>query len=194
MVVATLISLILLSMVFAVICGPYILSGVPIERQKWQRELRQHRLQEGLRMGDFEHNISERKRQEKLRQDSWQRELEKHRLDEQLRMDNPELEMRGRQRQEKQRQENECLQEEQWQREEEERQRLGLYWAEPEPNEHCIGYNTRDYKARLLNTKPYNYNWLKPCEDIPITIHGSSIRTNHCEINQNVSPFTLLIE
>jgi len=62
-----------------------------------------------------------------------------------------------------------------------------VYWAEPEGNAHCSAYNTRYYRARLLNTVPYNYNWLKPCEEKPITIHNKSIRTTRCEINQDGS-------
>lgn len=76
----------------------------------------------------------------------------------------------------------------QWEREEEKRESLGLYWAEPEGSAHCSAYNTRDYKARLLNTLPYNYNWLKPCQEKPITIHDKSIRTTRCEIKVDVSP------
>lgn len=62
---------------------------------------------------------------------------------------------------------------------------LGLYWTEPKANAHCSAYNTRDYMARLLNTVPYNYNWLKACEEKPITIHNKSIRTTSCEIKDS---------
>jgi hypothetical protein len=126
----------------------------------------------------------------------WALELQKRRLDERLRVEKWEREFEDRQRREEEqwseRKERERLREEQWQREEEERQRLGLYWANPEPNARCTAYNTRDYRARLLNTLPYDYNWLKPCEEIPIVIHNRSMRTTRCEINLNVSPISII--
>jgi len=76
-----------------------------------------------------------------------------------------------------------------WQREEEARQRLGLHWDAPIADSHCTAHNTREYWARLLDTVPYNYNWLKPCEDIPIDIHGRSIKTTRCYISPYVRSF-----
>jgi len=87
----------------------------------------------------------------------------------------------------KARKERERLREEQWHREEEERQRLGLYWGNLEADAHCTAYNTRHYWARLLNTVPYQYNWLKPCQDIPIDIHGRSVKATTCEVKDDVS-------
>ncbi|KIM79069.1 hypothetical protein PILCRDRAFT_823917 [Piloderma croceum F 1598] len=127
-------------LVFLVFGRPYLQSSIARERANWDREL------------------NEKKRHERLRQEEWKKTQEKERL-----------------------------REEQWQREEEQRESLGLYWAEPEGNAHCSAYNTRDYMARLLNTVPYNYNWLKPCEEIPITIHNKSIRTTRCEIKSDSS-------
>lgn len=69
---------------------------------------------------------------------------------------------------------------------EEATQRLGLYWDTLIADSHCTTYNTREYWARLLNTGPYDYNWLRPCQDIPITIHGRSIKTSRCYINPSV--------
>jgi len=85
-----------------------------------------------------------------------------------------------------QKREQERLREDQWQYEEEERQSLGLHWDNPVADTHCTAHNTREYRARLLNTVPYTYNWLKPCQDIPIVIHGRSINTTRCYINPNV--------
>jgi hypothetical protein len=79
-----------------------------------------------------------------------------------------------------------------WQRKEEERQKLGLYWDAPVADSHCTAHNTREYWAWLLNTVPYNYNWLKPCEDIPIVIHGRSIKTTRCYINPYVSSLIII--
>jgi len=130
--------LLTISLIFFV---PYLQIGIAVERRKWERELRQHRLDEQSRM------------------EKWERQF-------------------------KQRQEQERLREEEWQREEEHRERLGLYWGMPEAMQ-CTAYNTRDYKARLMNTVPYRYNWLKPCEEIPIVIHNRSILTTRCETYQN---------
>jgi len=151
-----LVGFILLPMLFLIFWGPYLSSGVAIERHKWDLELTKRRLDEQQRVEKWERQFRERQHQERMRQEEWDK-----------------------------RQEQERLREEQWQREEEQRQRLGLYWGEPKANTHCTGYNTRDYRARLLNTVPYQYNWLKPCEEIPIVIHGRSIHTTRCEIKQD---------
>ena len=149
---------------FLIFLGPYLSSGVAIERHKWDLELTKRRLDEQQRVEKWECQFRERQHQERMRQEEWDK-----------------------------RQEQERLREEQWQREEEQRQRLGLYWGEPKANTHFTGYNTRDYRARLLNTVPYQYNWLKPCEEIPIVIHGRSIHTTRCEIKQDVSLFVPVI-
>jgi hypothetical protein len=122
------------------------------------------------------------KRTISLERRQWERELKEQRLKERERMKVWEDELRERQERERQR-------EEQWHREEEERQRLGLYWDNLEADAHCSGYRTRYYWARLLNTVPYQYNWLKPCRDIPIDIHGRSINATTCEIKDDVSLF-----
>ena len=125
--------LLILLFVLFTIWGPYIMSGVAIERLKWNQELRRRLAAEQSRI-----------KQERLRED-------------------------------------------QWHREEEERQRLGLHWDLPIADSHCTAYNTREYSARLLNTVPFEYNWLRPCEDMPIIINGRSIKTARCYINPDVS-------
>jgi hypothetical protein len=122
------------------------------------------------------------KRTLSLERRQWERELKEQRLKEQERIKIWEDELRERQERERQR-------EEQWHREEEGRQRLGLYWGNLEADAHCSGYRTRYYWARLLNTVPYQYNWLKPCQDIPINIHGRSIHATTCEVKDDVSLF-----
>jgi hypothetical protein len=66
---------------------------------------------------------------------------------------------------------------------------FGLHWDEPTRDPHCTAYNTREYSARLLNTLavPYAYNWTKACEDIPIVIHGRTMKTTRCDTNKSVS-------
>jgi len=130
-VVLLILPVILLFVLFT-IWGPYIMSGVAIERLKWNQELRRRLAAEQSRI-----------KQERLRED-------------------------------------------QWHREEEERQRLGLHWDLPIADSHCTAYNTREYSARLLNTVPFEYNWLRPCEDMPIVLNGRSIKTARCYINPDV--------
>ena len=177
--------------------GPYLCGGVIVERRRWEQEQEEHHLDEH---STWEHQFEEKQRQESARQYDWERELAASHLDEQLRMDRSERQLKKKQRQEKAKQDEwiereeqqrlrEHLREKQGLREEEERQRLGLYWADLEEDTRCTAYNTRDYKARLLNTVPYEYNRLRPCEEIPIVIHGRSIRTTRCEIDQDVSYF-----
>ena len=176
----------------------YVLRGVTNEQQKWERELRRRRVAEQLRIDDWEQQLKARHYEEKVRQDKWdqmQREIRledaRKRAQERLREEKWQREWDQKQknirREEAHRREQERLREEKWQREEEERQKLGLYWDVPVADSHCTAHNTREYWARLLNTVPYNYNWLKPCEDIPIVIHGRSIKTARCYINPYVS-------
>ena len=175
--------------------GPHLRSGVVVERRRWGQQLKDHRLDEHLTQ---EHRFEERQRHERVRQDDRERELAASHLDEQLRMDRSERQFKTKQRQAKAKQDEwiegqeqqrlrEQLREKQGLREAEERQRLGLHWADLEEDTQCTAYNTRDYKARLLNTVPYEYNRLRPCQEIPIVIHGRSIRTTRCEIDQDVS-------
>jgi len=76
---------------------------------------------------------------------------------------------------------------EQWQREEEGRQRLGLFWDEPKAEDHCLAFGAREYWALLRNTVPYEYNWLKPCKELPAVIQGKSRTTDRCEIKADGS-------
>ena len=115
-----------------------------------------------------------------LERQEWEQELRNERIKEQRRIKLWEDELKAKQ-------ERERLREEQWHREEEERQRLGLYWGNLEADAHCSGYQTRYYWARLLNTVPYQYNWLTPCRDIPIVIHGKSVNATTCEVKDDVS-------
>lgn len=88
-------------------------------------------------------------------------------------------------RQMEQKREEEHIREQQWNLSQEQRERLGLYWGEPAPGK-CTAYGVRDYHAQLLNATPYLYNWLQPCEDMPIFIHGSHQRASRCERMGNV--------
>jgi len=163
---------------FLIFWGPYLNSGIATERRKWERELRERRLQEQLREKEWEGQMRARELEERRKQVEWNfRQEQEHQREEQWHREEEERQRLGHQR------------EEQWHREEEERQRLGLHWAKPEANAQCTSYNTRDYRARLLNTVPYHYNWLRPCQDIPIVIHDRNLTTTRCEINQNVWMF-----
>lgn len=155
------------------------------DQQKWENELRQHRLDEEIRKDQWEQEFAKRQREGAERQErerlKWENDLQQHRLDEERRLNEWEQKFNKRQREEAERREHVKKREEQWQREEEERERLGLYWDIPQ-GARCAGYNTRLYSARLLNTVPYNYNWLKPCQEIPLVIHGKALQTSRCEV------------
>jgi hypothetical protein len=176
-----------------------------VRQDEWERELMQRHLAERSRIEDWEQHLEARQCQEKVRQDEWERELKQRHLDERSRVEDWERRLEARHRQEKrrqdewerrqreirreetQRQEQERLREDEWQREEEARQKLGLYWDTPVADPHCKAHNSREYWARLLNTVPFDYNWLKPCQDIPLVIHGRSLKTTRCYISQSVS-------
>jgi len=190
--------LVLLLIVPLTIWGPYILSGVPIERYKWNKELMRQREAEKSRIDQWEQELKTEQQeweQELIRQreaensriDQWEQELNMRKHQEKVRQEEWEQMQKEIRREEAQRQEQERLREEEWQREEEERQSMGLHWDLPIADSHCTAHNTREYWARLLNTVPFEYNWLRPCEDMPITIHGRSIKTTRCYINPDVS-------
>ena len=44
-------------------------------------------------------------------------------------------------------------------------------WGELRYGEHCLGFRTREYSARLLDA-PVLVNWKAICESTPIEIHG----------------------
>ncbi|KIM74485.1 hypothetical protein PILCRDRAFT_79991 [Piloderma croceum F 1598] len=187
------------------IWGPYVLSGVPRERRKWEQELMQRRVAEQLRIDDWENQFLARQHEEMVRQDEWERELMQRHVAEQSRIAIWEQQLEARKRQEKIRQdewersqkdirreeahrrEQERRREEEWQLEEERRQTLGLHWDTPIADSNCASHNSREYWARLLNTFPFDYNWLKPCQEIPLVIHGRSLNTTRCYINEYVS-------
>jgi hypothetical protein len=56
------------------IWGPYLNSGVATERQKWERELRERRLQEQLREKEWE---MEQALLEQLRKKEWERQMQR---------------------------------------------------------------------------------------------------------------------
>ena len=158
--------------------------GLAADRARWEHELEERRLEEQSRIDIWErefHATQERLLEGiALERARWNLELVERRIEEQTRTYEWEREFNATREQNR-------LQEEKWQREEEERERLGPYWGELEAAPHCAGYNTREYWARLLNTVPYSYNWLKPCEDIPITIHDRTMKTTRCWSNPDVS-------
>jgi len=145
--------------------------------KRWQGELMERHLEEQRRIGKWEIEFDAKREQNRQ---EWQRELEGRHLEEQSRIDRWERTFNATQ-------ERTRRQMEKWRREDEEMQRLGLHWDELTVDSHCTGYNTREYWARLSNTVPYDYNWLKPCEDIPNDIHGRSMKTTRCYANPFVS-------
>ncbi|KAF8551218.1 hypothetical protein OG21DRAFT_304263 [Imleria badia] len=67
-------------------------------------------------------------------------------------------------------------------REEEERQRLGLFWGHVETHE-CKTYGTREYTAVLMNL-PANLNWERrfgACRATPLEVHGIAQMPKSCE-------------
>jgi hypothetical protein len=137
-------------------------------------------MDEQSRISQWELTFNATREQHCRQVEKWEQELMEHRQDEQSRIYKWELAFNAT------RERNRC-QMEKWQQEEEKMQSLSLYWGEPTRHPNCAGYNTREYWARLLNTVPYDYNWLKPCEDIPIVIHGRSVKTFRCYTNPTVS-------
>lgn len=84
----------------------------------------------------------------------------------------------------------ERLLEYEWKRREEEQERRGLRWDAPLAVK-CSAYGVREYRSRLLNIVPYRYNWQDHCEEIPLTLHGQSLKTSRCENESGVSRFEI---
>lgn len=117
----------------------------------------------------WEKELSRKKTQEHIRELEWERQVEQKRAIEHLQ-----------EKEWEEKREQERIREEQWNLSQEQRERLGLYWDQPSAGR-CIAYGVRDYRAQLLNAAPYNYNWLQPCQDMPISIHGSLHTASRCE-------------
>ena len=49
--------------------------------------------------------------------------------------------------------------------------KIGENWGELRYGEHCLGFHTREYSARLMDA-PVLVNWKAVCESTPIEIHG----------------------
>ena len=56
-----------------------------------------------------------------------------------------------------------------------------VYWEEPQPGAHCLGFGTREYTAKLQNV-PFYANGMKICEEAEVSIHGVVLpRPTRCE-------------
>ncbi|KAF7983113.1 hypothetical protein HWV62_24063 [Athelia sp. TMB] len=84
----------------------------------------------------------------------------------------------------------ERLREWDWKLKEEEQERRSLRWATPAEAK-CTAYGVREYRAQLLNTAPYRFDWVDHCEKLPFTIHGHSLKTICCENVNGVSSSSL---
>ncbi|OAX38153.1 hypothetical protein K503DRAFT_718607, partial [Rhizopogon vinicolor AM-OR11-026] len=119
--------------------------------KQWAVE-RLHHQEEVAKHADLEHRWRVEDDDRVHLRNQWAREVEQHNHD-----------IRERQR-----------------REEEERQRLNMFWTDPESHT-CTSYGTREYTARLLNV-PANYNRrVEACMATPIQVHGVEYKPKRCE-------------
>ncbi|KZP19149.1 hypothetical protein FIBSPDRAFT_570647, partial [Athelia psychrophila] len=123
------------------------------EKELWREEVWEREMH--ISREQWKVHLGEQQAREQEREQAWDRQMEQKREEERVR-------------------------ERQWDVSQEQRERLGLYWDEPAPGK-CTSHGVRDYHARLFNATPYRYNWLQPCEDMPILIHGSHQKTSRCE-------------
>lgn len=72
-----------------------------------------------------------------------------------------------------------------------------LFWDEPQPSAHCLGFGKREYTAKLRNV-PFYANWVEACERTEVTIRGIRILSpSFCEskvcVNCVTDPQTHLV-
>ncbi|KZP29925.1 hypothetical protein FIBSPDRAFT_926768 [Athelia psychrophila] len=151
---------------------------------EWDRQMRQARAQEQLQKKKWEHHMVEKREEELRREKKWElamntsREQWEYHLREQKAREQEREQAWEHQMEEKH--DEELIREGEWDVSQERRERLGLYWDQPAPGR-CSAHGVRDHHAQLLNATPYRYNWLQPCEDMPIFIHGSMRTASRCE-------------
>ncbi|KZP29933.1 hypothetical protein FIBSPDRAFT_851097 [Athelia psychrophila] len=158
---------------------------------EWDGQMEQKRAEQLVREQEWDHQMEERHEEERGRELEWEGHMERKRAEQLLREKEWDHQMEERHEEEhgrelewdgymEQKHEEERIRERQWDVSQEQRERLGLYWDEPTPGR-CTAHGVRDHHAQLLNATPYRYNWLQPCEDMPIFIDGSMRNASRCE-------------
>jgi len=143
---------------------------------QWERDLAEKKARERTRELEWDRQVAQKRTDEYLREKRWKENQD--RMQDEWERDLAERKVQEKEWEEKQ--EKERIREKQWNLDQEQRERLGLYWSQPVTGR-CTAQGQRDYHAQLLNAAPYNYNWLQPCEDMPISIRGTRYRTSWCE-------------
>lgn len=151
-----------------------------LERE-WQRKTQQHADTEQdweRRAERHESEVARRIHEEHMRQtrvrEEWTREMERHarEFEELKRRERAEREL-DRQRWQREVKERE-------QHEEEERQKLNMFWGHVEAHT-CATYGTREYTAQLINLPKTWKHRVEACKATPLDIHGVSYLPKSCE-------------
>ncbi|KIJ59646.1 hypothetical protein HYDPIDRAFT_32981 [Hydnomerulius pinastri MD-312] len=146
-------------------------------RRDWEREVQVHEEEMKRR------EALEDQRQEKVRAE-WERELQVHlRQQERLREEWQE-EIKSQEAQRKrwkwEEENHDRLEEDRRKREEEERQKLNMFWGRVEAHQ-CTTYATREYSAVLMNLPSNWAHRVEACKATPLVVHGVSYLPRSCE-------------
>ncbi|KAI9456335.1 hypothetical protein HD554DRAFT_2145783 [Boletus coccyginus] len=142
-------------------------------RRDWEGEKSQH----NILVRDWEHKSQEQAEKE----EGWKRATERHEREvAQRKREEYERQERVQWARERERQQWQREVEERDRREEEERQKLHMFWGNVEAHT-CTTYATREYSAQLMNLPKFWKHRLDACKATPLEVHGISYLPKACE-------------
>ena len=144
------------------------------KEETWKRATEQHEAEVARRIRE-EHEREEQSLHE------WTRKIEQHAREFE------EMLSREREQRTRVRENWEREVEERERHEEEERQKLHMFWGHVEAHK-CITYATREYTAQLVNLPTTWKHRLDACEATPLEVHGNSYFPKTCEDKVGDSP------
>lgn len=127
--------------------------------------------------------LHERWSREQLEHERRRREDEEedHRQDEDRKRKRKDEDEKHRKQEQKRREDEARAREEDRRREKEERDKLRLFWDEPQRHSRCAAFGKREYTATLQNLAP-GYDWYLACTETAIEINGRVLQSpNRCE-------------
>ncbi|KAI9458508.1 hypothetical protein HD554DRAFT_2139205 [Boletus coccyginus] len=142
-------------------------------RRDWEGEKSLH----NILARDWEHRSQEQAEKE----EGWKRATERHEREAAQRIrEERKRQERVREERERERQQWQLEVEERNRREEEERQKLHMFWGNIEAHT-CTTYATREYTAQLMNLPTSWKHGLDACKATPLEVHGISYLPKACE-------------
>ncbi|KAH0826281.1 hypothetical protein J3R83DRAFT_5753 [Lanmaoa asiatica] len=149
--------------------------------EEWQLEKQKHAVimeQWKLQTEWHERDVArwtreEDEHQERVRQ-QWAQEYERHAREDE------EYEKAVARRWRREVEDHDQIDKERRKREEEDRQKLNMFWGGIEPHT-CTTYATREYTAQLMNLPIAWEHRVEACKATPLEVHGTSYLPKSCE-------------